>query len=73
MWEPGTNPSMSSPRFTTIPLSWTLLTDPSASTPGANLSEMEGQGSSYNCFRPREIRLFSASTSNTMTWTSSPF
>ena len=61
---PGANPTDSA-FFDARPE--TRATLPSGSTPGANRSEMTGHGSSSSCLMPRLIRLFSASTSRTIT------
>ena len=65
-------PSISSPKSTTNPLSSNLATIPSGSAPELNCSLIFGHGSSTSCLTPRLMRLFSASTSSTMTSMSSP-
>ena len=57
------NPSTSSPRSIVIPSPSIRTTTPDDSTSGANRSTRAGQGSSVSCFNPKEIRLFSGSTS----------
>src|SRR5213082_797889 len=69
----GTKPSMSCPRSTTTPLSISRSTRPRSSVPTGYVSPILSQGSSWACFKPREIRLFSASTFRISTSTSSPF
>jgi len=46
---------------------------PRSSVPTGYVSPMRSHGSSWACFRPSEIRLFSASTLRISTSTSSPF
>src|SRR5439155_776848 len=69
----GTKPSMSCPRSTTTPLSMSRSTRPRSSVPTGYVSPIRSHGSSCACFRPSEMRLFSASTLRIRTSTSSPF
>src|SRR6184192_3486146 len=54
-------------------LSMRRSTRPRSSVPTGYVSPMRSHGSSCACFRPSEIRLFSASTFRISTSTSSPF
>src|SRR6266699_2906600 len=64
---------MSCPRSTTTPLSISRSTRPRSSVPTGYVSPILSQGSSWACFKPSEMRLFSASTFRISTSTSSPF
>ena len=65
-----TMPSISSSRPTNRPNSVMFLISPETFVPTGYFEEKLSHGLSLHCFRPSEIRRFSASTSNTMTSTS---
>ena len=65
-----TMPSMSLSRPTNKPNSVMFLISPDNFVPTGNFDEKSSHGFSMHCFRPNEMRRFSASTSRTMTSTS---